>query len=139
MFDFSTVTLLVCSSLYLVFFFMFFTAGESSEIGQDLNAHAFKLWELLPAFCCYPTDMYKNFGALAKFLVSCTKEPSMLEIVAKALKVPSQGLSFLLLLCSIVLLLCASSQIVVFGIHLPLWVVFIYAGTSKSKQKHTCI
>lgn len=58
-------------------------AVKNPDIVQDLCD---KLWELLPAFCCYPTDGYKNFGALAKVLISCIKESFMLQTVANALQ-----------------------------------------------------
>ncbi|XP_071909260.1 uncharacterized protein [Coffea arabica] len=59
---------------------------KKSEIGKDLETYACNCWELLPSFCRFPTDTYQNFGALAKHLIPCIKDPPMLQIVAVALK-----------------------------------------------------
>lgn len=90
--------LLYFTPLYgLKYLFIFFAAVKNPDIVQDIHD---KLWELLPAFCCYPTDGCKNFGALTKVLISCAKESFMLQNVANALQVCSQRHGFLPLFCS---------------------------------------
>ncbi|CAK9182413.1 unnamed protein product [Ilex paraguariensis] len=60
---------------------------KKQVIGQDLRDHAHCCWELLPAFCRYPTDIYQNFGRLAKLLLPFLKKDSfMLQNVAIALQ-----------------------------------------------------
>ncbi|XP_022888276.1 RRP12-like protein [Olea europaea var. sylvestris] len=59
---------------------------KKAVIGQDLQAYARGCWELLPAFCCKPSDTSQNFGALAKLLIPFLKDSSMLENIAISLQ-----------------------------------------------------
>ncbi|KAL2501748.1 ARM repeat superfamily protein [Forsythia ovata] len=60
---------------------------KKTVIGQDLQAYARGCWELLPAFCCKPSDTCQNFGALAKLLIPfLKKDSSMLEDIATSLQ-----------------------------------------------------
>ncbi|XP_059646290.1 uncharacterized protein LOC132291822 [Cornus florida] len=54
--------------------------------GDDMQAHALSCFELLPAFCRYPTDTYQNFGPLANLLITFLKESFMLKTIAIALQ-----------------------------------------------------
>lgn len=46
-----------------------------------------KFWDLLPAFCRYPTDTYKSFEDLSKLFVTNLKgRPSLREVIAKAVQ-----------------------------------------------------
>ncbi|KAM0907529.1 hypothetical protein ACQ4PT_016048 [Festuca glaucescens] len=40
---------------------------------KELQAWSDQLWNLLPAFCRYPSDVYQNFGSLSKLLVEMLK------------------------------------------------------------------
>ncbi|XP_010927011.1 uncharacterized protein [Elaeis guineensis] len=54
---------------------------------KKLKSCVHGLWDLLPAFCHYPTDTYHNFKSLAKLLMVVLKEdPSLHEIIAVALQ-----------------------------------------------------
>ncbi|KAL9361451.1 hypothetical protein Peur_044236 [Populus x canadensis] len=52
---------------------------RKSVIGQDLQAHAHGLWGLLPAFCRYPVDTHKKFGALAELMITSLKKYSFMH------------------------------------------------------------
>lgn len=61
---------------------------RKSVIGQDLQAHAHGLWGLLPAFCRYPVDTHKKFGALAELMITSLKKYSFMhQNIAVALQV----------------------------------------------------
>uniref|UniRef100_A0A6M2EYR9 Uncharacterized protein n=1 Tax=Populus davidiana TaxID=266767 RepID=A0A6M2EYR9_9ROSI len=61
---------------------------RKSVIGQDLQAHAYGLWGLLPAFCRYPVDTHKKFGALAELMITSLKKYSFMHRnIAVALQV----------------------------------------------------
>ncbi|KAL3585314.1 hypothetical protein D5086_012181 [Populus alba] len=61
---------------------------RKSVIGQDLQAHAYGLWGLLPAFCRYPVDTHKKFGALAELMITSLKKYSFMhQNIAVALQV----------------------------------------------------
>lgn len=66
---------------------MFLLPFRKSEISKDLEAYANNCWELLPAFCHFPTDTHKNFGSLTKLLVPFIRDSPMLESVAISLQV----------------------------------------------------
>ncbi|XP_008809560.2 RRP12-like protein isoform X1 [Phoenix dactylifera] len=54
---------------------------------KNLKSCVHGLWDLLPAFCHYPTDTYHNFKILAKLLMVVLKEdPSLHEVIAVALQ-----------------------------------------------------
>ncbi|KAG1331802.1 RRP12-like protein [Cocos nucifera] len=54
---------------------------------KNLKSCVHGLWDLLPAFCHYPTDTYHNFNSLAKLLMVVLKEdPSLHEFIAVALQ-----------------------------------------------------
>eukprot|EP00257_Ricinus_communis_P021555 XP_015581076.1 RRP12-like protein isoform X2 [Ricinus communis] len=60
---------------------------KKSVIGEDLQAYAYGLWGLLPAFCHYPVDIHKKFGSLAKILTAFLNEDSFMhQNVAVALQ-----------------------------------------------------
>jgi len=70
--------------------FPFFCPVRKSVIGQDLQAHAHGLWGLLPAFCRYPVDIHKKFGALAELMITSLKKYSFMhQNIAVALQVTS--------------------------------------------------
>lgn len=52
------------------------------------KAHAHGLWGLLPAFCRYPVDTHKKFGALAELMITSLKKYSFMhQNIAVALQV----------------------------------------------------
>ncbi|KAI3917093.1 hypothetical protein MKX01_003542 [Papaver californicum] len=58
-----------------------------SRVRKKLQAAIRGFWDLLPAFCCYPTDTHKKVKALAKLLLVFIKEEdSMHENVCLALQ-----------------------------------------------------
>ncbi|GMH20162.1 hypothetical protein Nepgr_022003 [Nepenthes gracilis] len=60
---------------------------KKSVIAKDLQAYARDLWDLLPAFCRYPTDIGLKFESLAKlFLTKLEKDTSTHEDIATALQ-----------------------------------------------------
>ncbi|CAI9099900.1 OLC1v1036792C3 [Oldenlandia corymbosa var. corymbosa] len=93
-----------CSNLWLIpilkdyvvgsslqFFMEYFvTLADSfqreSMKGEEMETYANNCWELLPAFCRFPTDTYKHFGSLAKLLVSLIKDSPRLEYIAVSLQ-----------------------------------------------------
>ncbi|CAI9301356.1 unnamed protein product [Lactuca saligna] len=70
---------------------------KKSAIREQLQSNARGCWGLLPSFCCYPNDMYKKFGSLAKLLIPHIKKDAiMLEYIAIALQhLVKQNRSFL--------------------------------------------
>ncbi|KAI3906955.1 hypothetical protein MKW92_008382 [Papaver armeniacum] len=57
-----------------------------SKTGTELQAATCGFWDLLPAFCCYPTDTHIKFDALAKKLLLLMEDDSMHENVCLALQ-----------------------------------------------------
>ncbi|KAI3956830.1 hypothetical protein MKW92_020756 [Papaver armeniacum] len=58
-----------------------------SKTGTELQAATCAFWDLLPAFCCYPTDTRIKFDALAKkLLLLMMEDDSMHENVCLALQ-----------------------------------------------------
>ncbi|WOK99110.1 RRP12-like protein [Canna indica] len=70
---------------------------KKSTSQRRLRSYACKLWDLLPAFCRYPTDTYQSFDSLTKLLVHVLKEDhSLLETISISLKtLVDQNLSIL--------------------------------------------
>ncbi|XP_043691998.1 RRP12-like protein isoform X2 [Telopea speciosissima] len=102
---------LICSNIWLVPILKKYTVGASLEylmehivtlaeslqrasckvkkspLRQELRTYACGIWDLLPAFCRYPTDTHRKFEPLAKLFISfLKKDSSMLENVALALQ-----------------------------------------------------
>ncbi|XP_042481656.1 RRP12-like protein isoform X2 [Macadamia integrifolia] len=102
---------LICSNIWLVPILKKYTVGASLEylmehivplaeslqrasckvkkspLRRELRTYACAIWDLLPAFCRYPTDTYRKFEHLAKLFISfLKKDSSMLENVALALQ-----------------------------------------------------
>ncbi|XP_068658433.1 uncharacterized protein [Aristolochia californica] len=60
---------------------------KKMHLGQDLHACASGLWELLPAFCRYPTDTSQSLKDLSTILIAALKEDSYThEAIAMALQ-----------------------------------------------------
>lgn len=60
---------------------------KKASVLKGLQSCFHSLWDLLPAFCRYPTDTTKNFEALSKLLIVSLKEdPTLLETIGKALQ-----------------------------------------------------
>ncbi|XP_074576063.1 uncharacterized protein LOC141832455 [Curcuma longa] len=51
----------------------------SARLQQRLRTYVRQLWDLLPAFCHYPTDTSENFDSLAKILLDLIKNDSSLH------------------------------------------------------------
>lgn len=80
-FTFLFVSPLLCASS--------FPPVKRTKIGRNLLDHAHELCGLLPAFCRYPTDLYRNVEPLKEVLIKFLKkkDPLMHENVAVALQV----------------------------------------------------
>ncbi|KAI3876353.1 hypothetical protein MKW92_004440 [Papaver armeniacum] len=59
---------------------------QACKTGTELQAATCGFWDLLPAFCCYPTDTHIKFDALAKKLLLLMEDDSMHENVCLALQ-----------------------------------------------------
>ncbi|OVA07380.1 putative domain NUC173 [Macleaya cordata] len=60
---------------------------KRSRVRKNLQTGIRALWDLLPAFCRYPTDTHKRFGSLAELLiVLLKKEYCMHENISLALQ-----------------------------------------------------
>ncbi|KAI3914759.1 hypothetical protein MKW98_001995, partial [Papaver atlanticum] len=59
---------------------------QACKTGTELQAATCAFWDLLPAFCCYPTDTHIKFDALAKKLLLLMEDDSMHENVHLALQ-----------------------------------------------------
>lgn len=63
------------------------TRAKKARKCKELQAWSDQLWNLLPAFCRYPTDVYQNFGSLSKLLVEMLKsDRSLYKPACKALQ-----------------------------------------------------
>ncbi|KAJ0980485.1 hypothetical protein J5N97_008740 [Dioscorea zingiberensis] len=61
--------------------------AKGKKLLQNLKSCSHDLWDLLPVFCRYPTDISQSFESLCKILIVTMKEdPSLHETVAIALQ-----------------------------------------------------
>jgi ribosomal RNA-processing protein 12 len=81
--------------LYNFIMFSFVPLAKKPRKCKELQAWSDQLWNLLPAFCRYPSDVYQNFGSLSKLLVEMLKcDRCLYKSACKGLQVEFYTLQF---------------------------------------------
>lgn len=74
--------------LYNFMKFSFILSAKKARKCKELQGWSDQLWNLLPAFCRYPSDVYQNFGSLSKLLLEMLKSDRCLyKSASKGLQV----------------------------------------------------